>query len=86
MRSSVERAAPSSVGSSAGMAWTRRAICASIALSASLNDSSTTGGICVFEQLVERRFVLRLQRFEWQALFVRKRNAAASRIVAVARG
>ena len=48
----------------------RRAICAlDRRARRSANDSSTAGGICVFEQLVQRRFVLRLQRFERQLVF-----------------
>src|SRR2546429_9541011 len=46
MRASVDRAAPSSVGSRAGIASTRRVICCSIVCDATVNDSSTTGGIC----------------------------------------
>ena len=47
MRPSVDLAAPSSVGSMAGIAWINAAICDSIARAAAENDSSTAGGICV---------------------------------------
>src|SRR3954464_9951039 len=46
MRPSVERAAPSSVGSSAGIVSASRDICSSMVRDATANDSSTIGGIC----------------------------------------
>ena len=72
MRPSVERAAPSSVGSTSGMAPITRVIAVSIACVAASKACSISAGICCLQQLVQRGLVLRLQAFEWQPEFRQK--------------
>ena len=86
MRPSVDRAAPSSVGSSAGSACTSSVIWTSMVCAASVNDSSTAGGIWVLSSSLSAASSRAWSASSGSWYLVRKRTAVESSSVAVARG
>ena len=68
------------------MASMTRVICASIACAAAVNESSTTGGICVLSRSFSAASSCACSDSSGSLYFVRKRSAAESSSVAVARG